>query len=84
MTAVNRDAIAQRIERLRARPDPEMDRSRRFHPDGTPRRPINDLLIANQMVKDGFSEEDVRHVLGYMPDLEAGLKAIPHKGMKPA
>jgi len=64
-------------DRRRNRRKVEIDRSDDFHPDGAPRRPINDLLVANHMLKVGFTEADVLHVIGYMPDVGAGLDGIP-------
>jgi hypothetical protein len=77
---VRRSNLARRIERRRARPDPVIDRSGNFNPDGTPKRPIDDLLIANHMLKAGFTKEDVLHVIGYMPDIETGLAGIQESG----
>lgn len=49
-------------------PAPKLDRSARSDADGRPTRPIDDLLTARYMVGRGFPDEDVRHVLGYIPE----------------
>ncbi len=53
----------------RSRPDPTMDRAYRLGPDG-PKRPLDDALIARHMRRRGFSDEEIRHVVGYLPDAE--------------
>ncbi|MEE7490425.1 hypothetical protein MOTC310_08000 [Methylobacterium oryzae] len=52
----------------RPAPAPRLDRSARFDADGRPTRPVDDLLTARYMVQRGFPDEDVRHLLGYLPE----------------
>jgi len=74
------NVVAKRIERLRVRRNAEVDHSDTFNSDGTPKRPVEDLLVANHMLKVGFSEDTVRHILGYLPDVRAGLAGLPDDG----
>lgn len=54
----------------RSRPGPAMDYSHRFDREGHPKRPLDDAMTARHMMRRGFTEGDVRHVLGYLPDPE--------------
>lgn len=45
--------------------------------EGRPRYPLADARTALDMLRSGFDGEDVRHVLGYLPELDANPVA-PH------
>lgn len=62
--------ISERTPLRRARSEPRMDYAHRFDETGNPRRPIADAMTARHMLRRGFSEDDVRHVLGHLPDPE--------------
>jgi len=55
----------------RSRGGPAMDHSHRFDREGHPKRPLDDAMTARHMMRRGFTEGEVRHVLGYLPDPEA-------------
>lgn len=61
-------SVEPRLQRTAPAQAPRLDRSARSDADGRPTRPIDDLLTARYMVGRGFPDEDVRHVLGYIPE----------------
>lgn len=54
-----------------------MDYSHRLNGDGTPKRLVDDVLMARHMLRRGFGESDVRHLLGHLPDVDVSLDDLP-------
>lgn len=60
-----------------SRGGPAIDHSHRVDREGHPKRPLDDAMTARHMMTRGFTEDDVRHVLGYMPEL-SGMENRSH------
>lgn len=56
---------------LRLARSSKLDYSAYRDDEGRPRYPLADARTALDMLKSGFDGEDVRHVLGYLPEVNA-------------